>query len=328
MRNALAVLALVACGGNETPPADLLDTGWFVDTASFDPETCAHKLVASVPADGVQDWYWRSRPTISVGSDKHERYTVSLVDAAGQQVATTLVWDDTGLNAEVAFTGQLAPNTDYTLEVVDCATRHLIAFRTSHFGLPLQGSTELLEGKTWTLELVAADWVEPPGIAGLLQLYFTTPVLFGIDMIDGDLVDFLAAPGTVDLFGQVQQDLTQESWDFPITDFSAAPYFDASSESVVFRFDGYEVPLTDFRFSGTISADMTEIGGGDLAGLGDTRNLGPLLEQDDNPSAVCDLVGGLGVDCQPCPDGEIYCLFMHAVDVHGSLVPNLTLQPR
>lgn len=328
MKRWTLVFLLFGCGGKDDPPDSLLETGWFVDTASYDPETCRHRLVETQPADGVQDWYWRDGPRVFLETDKPERYSITLRQASGVEVDAELKWAEQGLSANFLLNAPLRPRTSYVLEVTDCAERHEIAFRTSDLGRPIDGGPETLRGKTWVLDLVGSDWLEPVGISGLMQLYFTTPVLFGVTMVDEQRIDFLAAPGYRDIFGQLHQNLAERSWDFPIADFSEQPYFDAESDGVVFYFEGTEVPVNHFRFTGTISSDGSRIGGGVLSGLGDTRHMGPLINEGDKPSAVCDLAASLGVQCQPCPDGEPYCLFMHAVNVRGNQVPGLSLSTR
>ncbi len=328
MRPTIAIaLILCGCGGDDGKVKDLIDTGWFTDTAVFDAENCKHKVYSTQPEADADDWYWKSPLRVLTETDKDEAYVSWLVDGNGLQIETTRTWSDEGLNFELEVPGGLQSSTDYTLNVNDCGTSHRIDFRTSPFGEPLLLGPEALVGKTYHLDLVDAEWVEPGGIGGLLQLYFTTPILVGIKVANNVNIDFIGSPGRLDEFGVLEQDLSETTWDFPLTDFRDAPYFVARSEGVTFAFQGLEVPIADFRLAGTFSADMTELGGIELSGLGDTRNLGELLN-DANDAAVCELAATLGVDCVDCADGEPLCLFMSARDVTGVLVPDLTLVDR
>ena len=324
----LAWVLLAGCGGGSSDAVeDLLDTGWFTDTAIFDAENCRHKVQSTLPETDAGGWYWKSPMRVYTSTDRDDAYVTWLVDGNGMQVELERTWSDEGLNFELGVPGGLAPSTDYVLHVNDCGAHHEIAFSTSAFGQPLSAGPEALADNTYHLDLVDADWVEPGGIAGLLALYFTTPILVGVKFADDTHIDFIGAPGELDPFGGLQQDMSEATWDFPLTDFSEAPYFEAYSDGVIFRFQGLEVEFTDFRLAGTFSADMTQLGGLELSGLGDSRNLGALLNSED-ASAVCDLAATFGVDCVACPDGEPLCLFMSAREVDGALVPNVTLVDR
>ena len=330
-RALLASLALLGgCGGDKNAGdkvEDLLDTGWFVDTAVFDADNCKDKLHSTVPESGTNDWYWKSPFKVFTDTDVDSAYTTWLIDHNGVQVEMERTWSEVGLNFELTVPGGLKPSSDYTLNINDCGASHQVAFNTSSFGEPLLLGPAALVGNTYHLDLVEAEWVEPGGIGGLLALYFTTPILVGIKVANDINIDFIGVPGELDEFGLLRQDMGETTWDFPLTDFRDAPYFEAHSDSVIFGFEGLEVPIDDFRLAGTFSADMTEIGGIELSGLGDTRNLGALINNADE-SAVCQLAGTFGVDCVACPDGEDLCLFMSARDVQGTLVPNLTLVDR
>jgi hypothetical protein len=106
----------------------------------------------------------------------------------------------------------------------------------------------------------------------------------------------------------------QESCDFPLADFTAAPYIDAPADQIVLVYQDTEIPVTDFLLQGTFSADGTRFGGGILSGLADSRGAGDLLKQPGNEDALCDLAAGVGIQCEPCPDGQVYCLYLRAVD--------------
>ena len=43
---------------------------------------------------------------------------------------------------------------------------------------------------------------------------------------------------------------------------------------------------------------------------------------------VLGLAAGIGVECEPCADGEPYCLYIEARDLDGVLLPGLHLVER
>ncbi|NCG18363.1 MAG: hypothetical protein GWP91_05030 [Rhodobacterales bacterium] len=329
MKYALPLLLLLSACGKDAAPADrLIDTGWFTDTGLFDAASCKDRVTGTLPDTGTSDWYYRDNVEVYVGREGAESYAIRLLDTAGVPVPMTPVWSEEGLRAVLELDGPLKPNTDYELHTTDCAETSISSFRTSSFGEPLNISEADLIGKTWHLDLLGANWIEPGGVTSLLQLYFTTPTLFGVRYANGDIIDFIGAPGDVDLLGQIIQ-AAGPIWDFPTTDFSNSPYFDASTDLLVFGYNGVEVPVNNFRLTATISADGRRLGGGSLSGLADTRDLGVLLGGGfaDDPNAICDIAGGMGVDCSDCPDGEPYCLFMHATDIEATVIDGLTLLP-
>ncbi|MEQ1502676.1 MAG: hypothetical protein ABMB14_10620 [Myxococcota bacterium] len=331
MRTFLAIAVAAGCHKNPDPPppGDLTDTGWFTtSTATVDPDHCPDRFVSSVPADGADDWYWRTRPTVFTETTDHDAYDVWLQTATGERLDTTLVWDELGLKATVEWDGYLRANTDYVLGYEDCASLHTAAFHTSSLGAPLLDPPGSLQGNTYLLDFVGANW-EPAALSGVMSLYFTTPVLLGIQLATEDQIDLLGGPGVADDFGGVAQDVTSPTWDFPLADFSGAPFLNAAVDRVSLKYGGVasaiEIPIEDFLFQGTFSADGTILGGGVLSGLGDSRNLGEVLNQPDNPGAMCELAGSVGVVCQPCRDGQPYCLDLRATGLAGELIPGLAL---
>lgn len=328
-----AALALTGCKKQADPPPDrLLDTGWFVDTAAraLDPDTCPSRFVDSRPAGGEGQWYWRDRPVLFTATDNREAYDAWLVDGFGNRLDTELVWAETGVSFELQWEGFLEPSTDYTLWRRDCSVTEAIEFRTSELGAPITEGAASLVGTTFRLDLVNATWVEPGALSTLLALYFTTPILLGVQYADGSHLDLLGAPGAVDTFGAVAQQTSAPTWDFPIQPFDQQPYFEAEVDFIQLDYNtGSQVvaiPVQDFRLFGTIGPDGASFGGGEISGLADTRDLGVVLGDDDD-DAICEFAESLGVSCQPCDDGQPYCLKIIGEDVEGTRVDGLTLDP-
>jgi hypothetical protein len=337
MRTTLSVLVvgLVAAGGcrkkQEPTPERLLDTGWFVDTAerALDPDTCLSRFVDSRPAGGEGQWYWRDRPVLFTATDHQAAYDAWLVDADGNRLDTEMVWAEGGVSFELVWDGFLAPSTDYTLWRRDCSVTEAIEFTTSELGTPIVGGPESLVGTTFRLDLINATWVEPGALSTLMALYFTTPILLGVQYADGSHLDLLGAPGEVDAFGAIQQ-ANAPTWDFPLQPFDQQPYFVAEVDSIQLDYqsgnDLIPIPVQDFVLAGTIGPDGATFGGGEISGLADTRELSDVLPGGgDDDGAVCDFAESLGVSCQACDDGLPYCLRIIGVDIEGARVDGLSL---
>jgi hypothetical protein len=324
-----ALALLVACDDGEK--VNLLETGWFEDDTDNILDTdggtvCLGKVLEVEPADGEDAWFWRDGPRLFVETVSNA-YAVRLTDTLGRVVPTTLVpTDEAGLKLEAQFEGGLEPNTDYLLEVDDCFETRRVAFRTSSYGAPLNGGPRSLLGRTYLLDLVGADWIEPGGFGPILSTTFTTPVLLGVQYADANNMDWIGATGYVSV-GQVQQDDSYPTWDFPVTPFDGAPYFATTSARVELIIAGFALPITDFHLSGTLAADASHFAGGVLSGLGDTRYAGGAIAQPNNPAAMCNLAAGIGVSCVACPDGEPLCLQVELHDLRGTEVDGLTLVP-
>lgn len=328
----VAALLPTGCKKKTEPdPERLLDTGWFVDTAAraLDPETCLSRFVDSRPAGGELAWYWRDRPVLYTATDVRDAYDAWLVDGSGNRLDTQLVWAESGVSFELVWDGWLEPETDYTLWRRDCAVTESIAFRTDELGTPIDGGARTLVGTTFRLDLVNATWVEPGALSTLLALYFTTPILLGVQYADDANLDLLGAPGAVDTFGGITQ-ADAPTWDFPIQPFGQQPYFEAEVDFIELDYqNGSEViaiPVSDFKLYGTIGPDGRSFGGGIIEGLADSRNLGSVINDDDE-DAICDFAASLGVTCQACADGLPYCLRIVGEDIEGVRVEGLTLDP-
>jgi hypothetical protein len=330
----LLPLFVIACTGSSEPdPPKLLDTGWFTDTAALatNPETCPHRFQSSVPAGGESNWYWRDRPVLFTDTNATVNYDAWLVDADGNRLDTQIEWRDGDVSFDLVWDGLFEPSTEYTLWTRDCAGTESVSFRTSALGAPLLDGPDGLVGTTFRLDLVGATWVEPAALSGILAIYFTTPILLGVQYADDSNIDFLGAAGDVDELGRIKQS-TAPTWDFPVQSFAQQPYFEAEVDFINLDYvsDGSttKIPVQDFRLFATIAADASSLGGAKLSGLADTRNMGALLSDAGNLSAICDFARPIGVDCVDCADGLPYCLYLEASDLVGTRVSDVTLVPR
>jgi len=323
-----ALVVAPGCKRDRPETGPTLDTGWFTDSGTGDPDTCPHRIVDTSPEAEDAGWYWREHPRVWTSSERHQAYDIRLLDASGTEVPTTLAWSDDGLVAEVRFEGGLAPSASYRLALHDCAGDREVAFSTSAYGTPLIEGPESLIGRTYVTYFTEATWEEPPGFGVILSIYFTAPVLVGVEWADDAMLDLLGAQGKENDAGDIRQLRNKPTWDFPAADFTEAPFFSVDGEVVELAIEGVLVPIHSFHLEGTFSADGTDFGGGVIAGLGDTRDMGDLLDDPGNPAAVCELAGSMGVACTDCPDGEPWCLQLIATGVDAHLVEGLTLVRR
>jgi hypothetical protein len=317
------LVALSGCTRDDPEPPALLDTGWFTSTGTVDPYNCQHKIVDWTPEPDAQGVYWRDKPVVYTLTDVPHAYQAWIETTDGVRLDTEMRWN--GLSFEIYWEGQLEASTDYVLGLQDCAELRYSSFRTSPLGAPFTIETNELAGRTFQLDLLGAQWVEPPQLAGIMQQYFTTPILLGVKFADDTRIDLIGAPGITDDLGIVSQDKSAATWDFPITDFTTAPYLETSVDRIVLKYIDTEIPVEDFLLQATFGPDGTTIGGGVLEGLGDSRNLHEIIPGNGDENMLCELAAGLGVSCVPCADGQPYCLYLKARDLEGSLLPNLVL---
>jgi hypothetical protein len=335
----LGALALAGCKGKGTDTTEetgpTLETGWFTDTANPETgeptvetgeDTCEAHLVETEPAPGESGWYWRDALVARTAAPGD--YPMRLVDESGGEATLDIVWDETGTLATITPTAPLAPDTEHTLELTDCGGLVEVPFRTSTYGLPLEDGAAGLLQTAWQVDLSASDWLEPEGFGTILALYFTDPILLGVQWADEHVLDLIGAPGFIDATGVVKQNMNRPSWDLPAASFTETPYFEISGAQIVLYVDSdISAPVYDVRIAATIAPDGRSIAGGIISGVGDTRTLGGTINQPNNESAICDFAAGLGVECIECPDGEPYCLEIYATQVYGSTVDGLVVLP-
>ena len=74
---------------------------------------------------------------------------------------------------------------------------------------------------------------------------------------------------------------------------------------------GLTVTIENLLVSGAFSPNADYVDGGVLAGKIDTRPLVPLLDENGDDNAICEITNSLQIPCEPCPDGEPYCLTLY-----------------
>jgi hypothetical protein len=124
------------------------------------------------------------------------------------------------------------------------------------------------------------------------------------------------------------QDLCEPSIEFPEpADFTSAPFFSIGPQDTTLSAGGFDVAINQLQIAGDFTADGSQIGGAILSGEIDARDLvgalvgGGLLEEED-PDAVCDLIGTFGVACEACAsDGAAYCLAIYVDQITANRDP-------
>jgi hypothetical protein len=326
---ALALLALAACPApGDDKPID--DTGPFSDDDTGDTDTdtdtdvpCEASVLSMEPLDGATAVYYRDPLIVSFEGDGSSA-AFTLTDAGGVETSFDAAWTEGGVQAELATV--LAANTTYTLTVDVCGATSSSSFTTSSLGAPLTVTPEELLGRTYVFRLSEADITQPSFLDIVASSYLTVPLLISVTASDETTIDLIGGLGELENDGSYTQLTSEETWDFPAGDFSAQPYFEAYAESIVITFSGIDIPIEQFHLSGTFTADGSRIERGVGSGLGDSRNMGPLVMREaDDYGAICEIAAAAGVECEPCSDGEPYCIYIVAEQITAEWEEGLTL---
>ena len=196
---------------------------------------------------------------------------------------------------------------------------------TSSLGSPLTVAPEDLLGNTYEFRLSNdAEITEPAFLDVMAASYLNVPLLFGVSAVDATSLTLIGSLGTQADDGSYSQDVG-DVWHFPACDFSTAPFFSTVADLITLTYNGTDIPIEQFTLEGTFAPDGSSIEHGVATGNVDSRNLGPLVGQPDEPGAICNLASDLGVKCVPCADGEPYCLYMVAEQISAEMAEGLTL---
>lgn len=324
----LALTLLTACDENKAEFRD--DSGLQpVEPGDEDNnEDCDITLDSTSPSSGSNSWFYRDAITLTF-SDNNPSFSATVTDATGSEVNVETTWDDGRLNAYLLpSSGAWSGGETYSVSLDVCGLNPTFEFGTSAYGAELSVEPSSLIGKTFLIDLSDASYSEPPGIGTLLGLFLDAPLLLGVESVDTDVINFLATQGEFDeINGVFEQIPGFPVWDFENADFSESPFFAAQTDILNVDYNGSEIPIHDFDISGTFNSEATTIGGASFRGMGDTRNMGPLLNLGNDPNAVCTLVGDYGVDCMACPDdGELFCIIVAGYIDEADLISGLVLE--
>ncbi len=320
-----AFALLAACSGKD-PTTDDSDSSGNLDSDTQhldDTGSCATAVLETEPVDGTGDVYYHDTITVTFDGDGGAA-VFTLLDAAGTPVPVSATWTDG--NVQAVLTAELAPLTTYTLTTEICGTPSSMSFTTSELGTALTVDPASLVGSTYMFRLSDASITEPAFLDIVANAYLTVPILIGVDQSDAETIDLLGGLGYED-GSTYAQEPGLPTWDFPVADFTAQPFFAAASPLVTIMYGTTPIPINNFTLEGTFSADGSMIAHGLATGTGDTRYMAPLVGKPaDDYGAMCDFAAAAGVYCIACPDGEPYCLYIVAENINATKVDGLTME--
>lgn len=321
----LALALLAACNkddGKETGAPD--DSGRTDSVPDTDTEACTVSLVSTVPVSEADDVYYRDPVVVSFDGDAVAAgASIQIVEPSGYAALIEVEWSEGNVQAEVRLRSP-APNTEYELVVTVCDVTTSVHYTTSDVGTAIAGGNESLLDHTYVFSLADANITTPAFLDALAGQYLTVPLLFNVTAVDDTSIDFLGALGYLDPSDGTYYQIDLPTWDFPAGDFSESPFFWAQADNITIMYDVIPIPVEGFYLEGVFSSDGNYILEGRATGKADSRYMAELLGRPaDEYSAVCDFAALAGVYCEPCQDGEEYCLYIEAEDIEAVYVPGL-----
>jgi hypothetical protein len=285
----------------------------------------ATEIAATSPADGDQNFYYRSCLWVEF-SGAVEDAEISLADADGAAVAGTNTLNDDASVVTFCPGSALGALIEYTASVSwDSATGDgSWSFRTSDLGTPT-GAEPPADG-SFLMDLASATFIEPAGIGGVIGSFLSDPIAMTA-AYDGSSLSMIGALVSAEEDPPVQ-DLCNQTLGLEATIWED-PYFQVGPADLSFEVEGIAVNVAGLEITGTFREDYSAFGGATFRGGLDTRALDTLVDETGTEGAACDMIGAFGISCQPCPDGSgDFCIDLHAVDIEGVYNGSLTIQPR
>ncbi|MEO0601742.1 MAG: MopE-related protein [Myxococcota bacterium] len=217
-----------------------------------------------------------------------------------------------GSTLEFVPDADLDPLQTYTVDVTwQCGTDQW-TFTTEN--APGTINEQLLLGRSYRLELDQGTVVQPAGAGALLNQLLT-----GSEILVGAIQ---AAPTSLDLrFGgaaAVGQELCTETTDVSPVDFTNNPTFELATTLLVIDVAGSPVPFEDLVIDGTFASTLGSVLTS-FDGRLDTRDYS--TQNFGFPSAACLTLGGFGVSCTSCADGQNLCVELEIADIPGQSEP-------
>jgi len=295
------------------------------NTTSDNADSCnAIATTLSPASDGQSDFFYRDTVMFSV-TEGAEDAEINLTDASGQRIeGYTFINDEVeeGEPLRVVFTPDtpLQANTDYVAELDYCGGTPKVSFRTSDLGTQIQDPA-LLKGWTYIMDISKARVTKPSSAAQALLTLLDNDLSLQVDDVEGDTLDITVAAANTETG---EQDICVPSIDFNVPgNFAEAPNFLVGPVDVPFTLAGYSVTLYDGVSSATFASNGSYFAGGRLAGAVDARDIVIALSGKDvlpveDPGALCDILAGANMPCEPCDDGEAYCLNLEIDRISGT----------
>ncbi|GEM_PF-3151841 len=278
-------------------------------TAWEDVPLCAASLVESLPVDGED--------VIGTNAQVVLWFDGAMIDHGGATLTTDppVDYTYTVVDDRVVFEPAvlLDEDTTYTWTAELCATQVASGtFTTRTEGDAVEDPDALLD-RTFSMDLLDADWLEPSGTGGdLLASYFGGIFLVGVQDVTDTELDVMFAVGEDIGGGQVQQDPCYQTVDFEPADFTRNPYFELGPKRMPLEVEGQSVMLDSVQIFGALVDDGTDLADAELKADADLRQLGADWE------TYCDYGALLGITCTSCEtDGEEACVKLHVADIAG-----------
>lgn len=265
---------------------------------------CTVVLDDTLPVADSTDAYYRAAIEATFEAADPSA-TITLLDAQGAEVPGQVSVNDDATTAYFDPSSPLTPGSAYSAEISWCdgEASQTVDFTTSSLGQPIADPSGLL-GQTYVLDLGSARFVKPEGVGELLGQQLDQNILLTVVAADSSDLQMTGALSTEE---GLDQDYCTPTIEFPTADFSEAPFWAVQADQTTFTVSDISIEIQDLNIAGTFSADGSYFGGGVLAGSVDTRPLVGLLDSKD-PNAICQLAVSFGAVCEPCTDGEPYCL--------------------
>ncbi len=187
-------------------------------------------------------------------------------------------------------------------------------------GDPVVDST--LIGRVYQISLANATIEEPAGVGSLLGGYIEQDLLVEVTAADATTISFLGALSDADA-RTLAQDTCVPTVDISGGDFTNNPEFDVGPTDLAFPVSDASVTIEGAVITGTFVDGGDTISDGVMEGLVDVRDLEGAVGM--GADQICSLVGSFGASCEPCPDGEEYCLGFRAVDIEAPWIDDLDL---
>ena len=169
-----------------------------------------------------------------------------------------------------------------------------------------------LEGRTWSVDLAHAEFVEPAGLGGLLSDDDDMELLFHTTEERDDGFDMLVTLAD----GDGGQDPCERVVELPAAVWTGGAEFAVGGSALEIPINSEAITLSDLELAGVLSEDATAWEDGELHGLVDTRELAGALGDLDY-DGICELIELAKGSCGPCEDGVEACFELHLADLYG-----------
>jgi hypothetical protein len=307
----LSLVLFVACDADDDDSA-----------ADDDDDAGGVEIDATFPQDGATDFYYRYNVWVEF-SDEVTGAAITLTDAGGTEIAGDNSMNDN--NTELTFNpygdaanDHLDPSAAYTATISwDGHADVPLSFSTSSVGTPAGDPQSDIVGNDYFLDLGTAEFTEPPGVGGILSQYIADVyVIAHIKAIDEGAGELEVYGGIVDKDGNdYVQDLCTETLPMTTAEDPGTwdnPYMQIGPTDFELAIEGYEATINGLMIGGSFAADGSMLVGGTFDGKMDTRVLDDLIDPGAEEGAACELLASLGIDCEECQGGGMFCLTVSA----------------